>query len=460
MAGPVRSILAVACVLAFGATCACGGARVAPKDAVDVTIRLDTETFVLPNGLTVLLHREPSAGAAYVHVRYDVGSKDDPRGRAGLAHLFEHLMFRAPKHGAERDFHAWLDEIGADFNATTGHDVTTYFELVPASELPRALWLEADRMAYPLATLDEASFGHERDVVKNEGRERADEDVARDAWAVAYREVFGADHPYAVPPIGRPEQLDAITLDDARAFARTYYRPNNATLVVCGAFDKGVARALVTKYFATIPPGAPLPVRVFRAPTLRAPRAVAVAADVPAPVVVYAWPSPPVHGDGWEALHYGLGFVSGYAAHRLVAKEKIADDVEGDIVDGRLGSLAVITVRLKPGASVDAVTAAVDDNLAVAAGLDRYPLERFGDEKTRMMVERIGRLEHLDGRAAALLHGVDHHGAPDAMQDDLRRWQAVSMRDVATAVRQILAEAPRVMVVMTPGGARAARSAP
>lgn len=162
---------ALALGLVFGLVLAgCGGGgrspSSAPDDAVAVNIQFPFEEMDLPNGLHVVLHREKSAPSALVHVRYDVGSKDDPHGRAGFAHLYEHLMFKGSKNTGAKDYMQSLADIGGDSNASTFRDTTDYYEYVPPSALPRAIWLESDRMAYPIAAVDVASFARERDVVK------------------------------------------------------------------------------------------------------------------------------------------------------------------------------------------------------------------------------------------------------------------------------------------------------
>ncbi|MDB4934858.1 MAG: Zinc protease, partial [Labilithrix sp.] len=241
------------------AVAACGGSgrpsSNAPDGALTINIALPIEELDLPNGLHVVLHQERSASLALVHVRYHVGSKDDPQGRSGFAHLFEHLMFRGSKNTGTKDYQQWLEDVGGITNAETDLDTTDYHAYVPPGALPRAIWLEADRMAYPLAPLDEAGFAHERDVVKNEWRQHYEDVPLGNLDSIAREAIYGISHPYGTSTIGRADELDKATLAEARAFARAYYRPNNATLIVCGLFDVASTRELVTKYFGTIPAG-------------------------------------------------------------------------------------------------------------------------------------------------------------------------------------------------------------
>lgn len=431
-----------------------------PDDPLTLQVRLASQRFTLPNGLVVVLHREPSARSAHVRLEYDVGSKDDPVGRAGLAHLFEHLMFEPTRHGDGKDVNSVLETLSAQANASTSHDVTTYYADVPAAELGRVLWLEADRMAYPAVNVTDASLARERDVVVNEWRERYENEPYGHVWAAAYRELFGSEHPYALPPIGLPEELAKVTLDDVRAFARQHYRPNHATLVVCGAFDPAATRALVERWFGTIPPGAPVPTRTVPAPRLPASRTLTIAADVPAPMVAMAWPAPPVHGDGYEELALGMDVLEGRLGWSAVTDRKLATSVSLSLTPHRLGSVALLRVRLRPDVSPSSATSAVEDEIARVGRLgDTYTFEGFGDLKTRFMVSEVRELEQLDERASALLHGVRWHRQPDAVQEDLRRWQAVRLADMGGAVRQVLGDQPRLTVIVKPtkGAPRAGR---
>lgn len=456
---------AASAVLLAAALAACGGARAtgaptakssgaaAGDGTVDVAIQLRTDTFTLPNGLQVVLHPEVGAPSTYVLVEYGVGSKDDPRGRSGLAHLFEHLQFEPLKHGGgpEKDVAAWLDESSARYNASTSLDWTRYHETVPARELARALWLEAERMAYPVASITQQTLDRERDVVLNEWREHYENEEYGHVWAAAYRELFGDDHPYARPTIGVPEELRAVTLADVHAFAKAHYRPNHATLVVCGAFDRREARAVVEKYFATIPPGAPSIARSYDAPVLAKSRKVVVAADVKAPMVAVAWPAPAIHAEGFEALALGLHIFRGGASYRLVTDAKVATSVSASVRPGKLGSVAIVQVMLRPGASPSDAVSTIDEYLSRTSRYgDTILFDRFGDLKSSFMVGKIREMERLDARAEELLHGLSYHGQPDAVQEDLRRWQSVRLAHVGSAVDQLLADANRLTVIVEP----------
>lgn len=421
------------------------------KDAVSINIALPIEELDLPNGLHVVLHRERAATSALVYVRYYVGSKDDPQGRSGFAHLFEHLMFRGSKNTGGKDYSQWFEDIGGQTNAGTDLDHTDYHAEVPPSALPRAIWLEADRMAYPIAPLDETSFAHERDVVKNEWRQHYEDVPYGNLRDLAHEAIFGHDHPYGTITIGNGDELDKATLAEAHAFARTFYRPNNATLVICGLFDLPATRDLVKQYFGTIPAGPVPPSRVLPPPKLAREKHIAVAADVDAPAVAVAWPAPTTHGDGADELSYGLQVFTGRVRRRLVTEKKTANSVTITYERAQLGGVVMLTVKLNKGASADNTISVIDEYLTEASRLGRqYDWDSFGDYKTQALVGEVSSLEGLSGRATRILHDLEMHGAVNSMQKDLRSLQSVDPARVGEAIEHFLIDSPRVVLVVTP----------
>ena len=429
----------------------CGGAPASsPDTGYQLNIVLQNEELDLANGLHVVLHPERSATQALVYLRYYVGSKDDPESLAGFAHLYEHLMFRGSRNTGTRDYSQWMEDLGGDANAHTTRDSTDYHARVPPGALPRALWLEADRMAYPLAALDEAAFTQERSVVENELRQHYDDVPLGNVEAIAREAVFGAAHPYGSATIGRIADLDRVTLAQARTFGGLYYRPNNATLVICGLFDMTATKALVVKYFGTIPPGPEQAPRTFPAAAPRA-QAIGVRAAVEGPALLLAWAAPALEGDGADELGYGLGVISGNVRRRLVTELKIANDVDVSYEQARLGGFVTVLAKLKPRTTVATAATAIDYVLADASRLGRdRTWDNFPDFKTRLLVEQVSRLEFLEGQAGRLLHDVELHEGRNAMKQDLRRLQSVHAADVGGAVQRYLVDAPRVTITVTP----------
>jgi zinc protease len=325
------------------------------------------------------------------------------------------------------------------------------------------VWLEADRMAYPLAHLDEAGFAQERDVVKNEWRQHYEDVPLGDLDSFAREAIYGSAHPYGTRTIGNAEELDKTSLAEARAFARAYYRPNNATLVVAGLFDVAATRELVKRYFGTIPAGPPPPIRTMPPPMLERSQRIDVEAAVDGPAVMVAWPAPATHGDGMEELGYGFGFFAGRVRRRLVTEKKIANDVDTSYQHSRLGGVASVLVKLKPGESPDTTLSVIDEYLAEASRLGRqWSFDGFANYKTRALVSEIGTMEGLEGRAQRILHDIELHGAPNSMKQDLQKLQRVDAADVGAAVEHFLIDGRRVVIVVkpNPSAPRAGRKVP
>ena len=230
---------------------------------------LPFERYELDNGLEVILHQDRSAPLVAVNIWYHVGSGDETPGKSGFAHLFEHMMFQGSKHvGEDRHFDILREIGGTGVNGTTNSDRTNYFETVPTHEVEVALWLESDRMGYMLDLLNEESLANQRDVVRNERRQRYDNvPYGKERFAVAAA-LYPEGHPYRYLTIGRHEDLEAASLGDVIGFFKNWYVPSNATLALAGDFEIDEAKALVDKWFGSFPK-LPAPARnQVAAPTL------------------------------------------------------------------------------------------------------------------------------------------------------------------------------------------------
>ncbi|MCB0182214.1 MAG: insulinase family protein, partial [Anaerolineae bacterium] len=217
---------------------------------------LDLVDYTLPNGLRVILAEDHSAPVVAVDIWYHVGGANDPAERSGFAHMFEHMMFEGSANVGNDEYHAYLEAIGADNNAYTAADKTAYWEVAPSNELPRVLWLESDRMAS--LDVDQEAFETQRDVVLEEYNQR----VANQPYGVSGRRLltlpFQGYVPYERSVIGSPDDLKAAALGELQDFHDTYYKPNNATLVIVGDIDVELTQELVQAYLADIPAGEPL----------------------------------------------------------------------------------------------------------------------------------------------------------------------------------------------------------
>ena len=296
--------------------CATSSAPQAASAALEVA-PLQYTMRTLPNGLRVYAMPDANTANVSVQVWYDVGSVDDPEGRSGFAHLFEHIMFKSTRNMPEQFFDRLTEDVGGFNNASTYDDFTNYYEVVPANHLQRVLWAEADRMGS--LVVNEASFDSERDVVKEELRQRVLASPYGPLFYMYLNQANYAVHPYGRPGIGSIEDLDAATVEDVRAFHATYYRPDNAVLVVAGNFDAAQLDAWVDEYFGDIArPNRPIPRDYPTEPVRSQPREYTVyQPNVPLPAVMISYPQPASTSPDLAALYVLDAILSNGDSSRL-----------------------------------------------------------------------------------------------------------------------------------------------
>src|SRR4051812_4582232 len=257
-----------------------------PVRAATRPTRLDYTMTTLANGMQVVLLEDHSTPIVHAEIWYHVGSKNERPGRTGFAHLFEHMMFKGSKNVEPEGHPSWISSIGGQSNAYTTEDATVFWETVPAQYLPLVLWLEADRLA--TLRIDEEAFKNEREVVKEERRMRIDNQPYGRLNELIYDQAFTV-HPYKHPTIGSMKDLEAASIDDVRDFFRTYYVPNNATLVLVGDFNMKEAQDLVTRYLGRVPKSdRPVPRDIPREPPQIKERRVKLDESWPLPAVIVA----------------------------------------------------------------------------------------------------------------------------------------------------------------------------
>ena len=253
------------------------------------------EQYTLDNGLTVILHEDHSTPIAAVVVMYHVGSKNEKVKRTGFAHLFEHMMFQGSQHVRDEEHFRLLQEVGANVNGTTSNDRTNYFEVLPSNYLELALYLESDRMGFLLPAMTQSKLDNQRDVVKNERRQRVDNQPYGRAGEMMDKMLYPEGHPYSWPVIGHMEDLTAASLGDVTEFFRLYYAPNNAVVSVAGDIDPVKTKAWIRKYFGAFPRGGDIR-RPEPQPVVPDRDKRAVYEDrVQLPRLYLTWPGPPLN---------------------------------------------------------------------------------------------------------------------------------------------------------------------
>jgi zinc protease len=411
----------------------------------------------LPNGLQVIGVRSDSSPTVSVQVWYHVGSKDDPAGRSGFAHLFEHLMFKGSAHLQPEQFDRLTEDVGGSNNAFTGNDVTGYTDLVPSNHLEVLLWAEAERMSN--LNVVQANFVSERAVVEEEYRQRIlaspygrfGDAIPKAAYLV---------HPYKRPSIGSIADLEAASLPDVVAFHDTYYRPDNATLVVAGDYDPKQFDAWVDKYFARVArPSKPLPRVTAGEPAWRSDRSVTVTApQVPLPAVALVWLAPPGTSPDVPALQIAAALLSSGDSSRLneslVYRQQIASQAGFD-ADLRAGpGLLTATAVAAGGKTLAAVTRALQDEVLRLA---RQPVgsAELDKIKTQVLTGTLLARQTPEGLASAIEDAAVIGGDANRVNTDLTAMQNVTAADVQRVMQRYVAGAHKVTVrYVQEGGAK------
>ncbi len=422
----------------------------APGSAASIVVPpLKYETRTLPNGLKVVTALDHTAPVATVQVFYGVGSKDDPEGRSGFAHLFEHMMFKATKDMPAEYMDRLTEDVGGMNNASTADDYTNYYGVVPANHIERLLWAEAERMSS--LSVDEANFKSERAVVEEELRQRVLADPYGRFESLAIPQNSFTAHPYKRPGIGSIADLDAASLQDVRAFHATYYRPDNALLIVVGDFDPKVLDAWIDRYFAPIkaPAGAVPRVTVKEPPRTGARTVTTYGPNVPLPAVAITWLAPAASDADDAALTVLDAILTGGDSARLneslVYRQQLVQNVFSADDTRQQPGLFYVGAIMADGKTPDQgekalllELAKVRDAAVSAAELDKA--------KTGLIARAIRSRETVDGRGYAIGNAQWVEGDVSRVNDDIGKLQAVTIADVQRVARKYLPEDRRVTI--------------
>lgn len=406
----------------------------------------------LPNGLRIFAMPDKGTTSVSVQVWYDVGGRDDPKGRSGFAHLFEHLMFKATRNLPAEGIDRLTEDVGGNNNASTDDDFTEYHEVAPANHLERLIWAEAERMG--ALVIDQPTFVAERDVVKEELRG----DLAR-----PYDSLFRLDVPaasyttssYARSPIGSIADLDAATVDDVRAFHALYYRPDNAVLVVSGNFDPAQLNRWVDKYFGPIArPAWPIPHNFVAEPVRVAGRHYVLhAPNTPLPAVVLSWQLPSARDPDHAVINVIDGILSGGESARLyqslVYHDQIAAE-SGVSVDLRKGAgLFTAYAIVADSKDPQVVEAALRRQIALLTSQAVAP-EELIRAKNQIVTGSLKQRETAEGRASTLASDVILENDPHASDKRLAQIEAVTAADVQRVARRLFADNRAVAITYLP----------
>jgi zinc protease len=422
------------------------------------TPEIGFEKYRLPNGLDVILHVDHAVPIVHVEVWYKVGSKDEAPGKTGFAHLFEHMMFQGTKHIPEDAYFKYLGQAGASArNGSTSTDRTNYFETLPASELELGLWLESSRMGFLLDRPSfRAAFENQRDVVKNERRQRIENAPLGGMARVELEALFPPGHPYHHEVMGSMKDLDAASEDDIRGFFNRYYAPNNAVLLIAGDIDVAQVKGMVEKYFGLIPAGPP--VTRQPAPPIPAPageRRIPMEAKVNLARGLAAWNTVASFAPGDAELDLLANVLGGGKSsrlyRRLVLELKIAQSVSAVHISRLLAGTFEISYVPLQGHTLAELEVVIDQELEKlrAQPVEAAELERARNE---IKTDLVRSLDTLQGLAGHLLTYDVFAGDPAYLDRDVGRYEAATPELLQKWAAQILRNKARVTIDVEPNG--------
>ncbi|MEL7687695.1 pitrilysin family protein [Citromicrobium bathyomarinum] len=428
---------------------------VAPLQNLVDEVAIPYEEFQLENGLTVIVHEDRKAPIVGVAVWYNVGSKDEPKGQTGFAHLFEHLMFNGSEN-APNDYFQYLQEMGAtDYNGTTNFDRTNYFQTVPTGALERALWLESDRMGYLLGAVTQEKLDNQRGVVQNEKRQ-GDNQPGGLVFYEIVKTLYPEGHPYDHTPIGSMADLDAASLEDVRNWFRDNYGPNNATLVLAGDISPAEARPLVEKYFGPIARGPVNEPAQAKVTELTEDVRVVMQDQVAAANIAKYWSVPGITDRDLTALTVGANILGGLASSRLdnmlVRDEQIAVGVSaGNFAFQRVGILN-LGATVRPGVEIETVEKRLDEIIAqyIAEGPTEDEVRRSATANLASTIRGLEQVGGFGGKAVTLAQGEVLAGDPGFFERQLEILATLTPAEVQAAMKKWMTK-PSLTLVLQPG---------
>ncbi len=427
-------------------------ASVSAQMSADKLPPIKYKEYTLKNGLRVIMHEDKSTPIVAVNVFYHVGSKNETDGRTGFAHLFEHMMFQGSKNYSDGYLGA-IDEVGGNVNGTTNEDRTYYYEVVPSNFLERALYLEADRMGGLLDALTQEKLDNQRDVVKNERRQRIDNVPYGTASEKIGEIMYPVGHPYHHSVIGSMEDLSAASVDDVKGFFRKYYTPNDAILVLSGDYNEKDARNWIEKYFGAIAEGEKINRPNQPEPKLDGEIRKTYEDNVPLPRMYMVWHTVPQYTADEPALDMLGNILSAGRGSRLqsnlVYGKEIAQNIFAGNNTSEIAGLFQIVGITKPGKTLDEMEKAV--NVEIERIKNEPPT---AEEMTRALngieASSIFRLQTDLGKGGQLSSYAAYLGKPDYFQTDLDRYRKVTPADIQRVAKQYLT-ANRLVMNFVPG---------
>ena len=448
------ALLAAATMLATPVYAEAPGKSV-PIPALVKEVAIPHSLFRLKNGLTVIVHEDHKAPVVAVSVWYNVGSKDEPKGKTGFAHLFEHLMFNGSEN-LPGDYFTYLQQIGATgYNGTTSNDRTNYCETVPTGALERDLFMESDRMGHLLGAVTQGVLDNQRSVVQNEKRQ-GDSQPGGLVQYEMFGRLFPPSHPYHHTTIGSMTDLDKASLGDVKQWFRDKYGPNNAVLVLAGDVTAEQAKPLVEKYFGPIPAGPVNHPALAGVPSLKAPVKIEMKDAVATTIIQKYWTMPGLLDKQLAALDIGGSVLGGLASSRLdkimVRDEKLAVAVSAGLYPLQRAGIFFVSAYVKPGLDPQVVSKRLDQVLAdyIAKGPSADEVERAVMSEVSSRIHGLEQVGGFGGKAVTLAEGQTFAHDSNFYKKTLASYASITPAVVRGAMAQWL-KRPALTITLEPG---------
>lgn len=416
---------------------------------------LTIERWELANGLEVLLVADPTAPVIAYHTWYRVGSSYETPGKTGLAHFFEHMMFNETESLRWGEFDRRMEEAGGETNAATWIDWTYYHEVLPADELPLAVELEADRMKN--LVVRRAQVDSEREVVANERRMAVEDDVEGAADERLHALAFGRSHPHGWPTIGWMQDIEGYRVADCRRFYRTWYAPNNATVVIAGAVEREEALTLIQRAYGPHKPSRSLASPRPGRPRQRKERRARMSWPTPSQKLSIGWHAPPYLDGAYPVVEVIdellTGGRSGRLRRRLVDELEIVSELRGSVAGLRHGGLFQLWVSMREGLPVERALSVIDEEVLRLCD-EPLPARELERVKARAELFTLGAVETANGKAGQIGFSRTVAGDPAHTFARLDELASVTADDVRRVAREWLVPNRRSMVYVMPSEAR------
>jgi len=409
----------------------------------NMIFKYDIETYRLKNGLTIFLLEDHTLPIVAVNVNYNVGSKNEVRGKTGFAHLFEHIMFQGSKHFNDDYFKA-LQDIGGEVNGATNQDRTRYYEIIPSNYLERALWLESDRMGFLLDALTDERLKNQKSVVINEYRQNYENRPYGMVYFEILKHLFPPHHPYSWPTIGLPEDVNNATMEDVKNFFKTYYGVNNATIAIAGDINKEETKKLVEKYFGSFKPAKPIKYISRWSPKLNETKRINMRDKVNLPRLYIAYPSAAVFEEydaELDIIAKVLGENENSRLYKILVKdEKIASEVSAYQSSNQIAGYFVITATLYPDKDIirarDLIIKEVEKIAKV--GVTTQELEQAKNYFKSDYIKSLKRFGGFGGITDRMNYYYQMLGNPNMFEYDLNRYMKASNTTISKAAKKYL----------------------